>query len=95
MIPKTERLSADVLILGGGLAGCMGAVAAIKKGCTVILADKAWVGSSGEYFRHAAISSTTTLSRTTCTNGWNGGIRPETACSIPNGWNGTARTYTS
>ena len=38
MIPKTERLSADVLILGGGLAGCMGAVAAIKKGCTVILA---------------------------------------------------------
>lgn len=83
MIPKTERLSADVLILGGGLAGCMGAVAAIKKGCTVILADKAWVGS------------TTTLSRTTCTNGWNGGIRPETACSIPNGWNGTARTYTS
>lgn len=25
-----------------------GAVAAIKKGCTVILADKAWVGSSGE-----------------------------------------------
>lgn len=39
MIPKTERLSADVLILGGGLAGCMGAVAAIKKGCTVILAD--------------------------------------------------------
>ena len=48
MIPKTERLSADVLILGGGLAGCMGAVAAIKKGCTVILADKAWVGSSGE-----------------------------------------------
>ena len=48
MIPKTERLSADVLILGGGLARCMGAVAAIKKGCTVILADKAWVGSSGE-----------------------------------------------
>ncbi|MFQ8737472.1 MAG: FAD-binding protein [Bilophila wadsworthia] len=26
----------------------MGAVAAIKKGCTVILADKAWVGSRGE-----------------------------------------------
>lgn len=52
MIPKTERLSADVLILGGGLAGCMGAVAAIKKGCTVILADKA-VGRQQrrEYFR--------------------------------------------
>ena len=91
MIPKTERLSADVLILGGGLAGCMGAVAAIKKGCTVILADKAWVGSSGE----STFAAGDILSRTTCTNGWNGGIRPETACSIPNGWNGTARTYTS
>ena len=92
MIPKTERLSADVLILGGGLAGCMGAVAAIKKGCTVILADKA---AAARVLSPPAISSTTTLSRTTCTNGWNGGIRPETACSIPNGWNGTARTYTS
>ena len=92
MIPKTERLSADVLILGGGLAGCMGAVAAIKKGCTVILADTA---AAERVLSPPAISSITTLSRTTCTNGWNGGIRPETACSIPNGWNGTARTYTS
>ena len=50
MIPKTERLSADVLILGGGLAGCMGAVAAIKKGCTVILADKGRQ-QRREYFR--------------------------------------------
>lgn len=94
MIPKTERLSADVLILGGGLAGCMGAVAAIKKGCTVILADKAWVGSSGES-TFAAGDILYYDPEPTCTNGWNGGIRPETACSIPNGWNGTARTYTS
>ena len=94
MIPKTERLSADVLILGGGLAGCMGAVAAIKKGCTVILADKAWVGSSGEstfaagdilYYDPDQDDMHEWLER------WN----KETACSIPNGWNGTARTYTS
>lgn len=78
MIPKTER-RADVLILGG--LWCMGAVAAIKKGCRHP-ADKAWVGSSGRVLSPPAISSTTTLSRTTCTNGWNGGIRPETACSM-------------
>lgn len=48
MIPKTERKSADVLVLGGGMAGCMGAVAAAMAGLNVILADKAWVGGSGE-----------------------------------------------
>lgn len=48
MIPKTERLSADVLFLGGGMAGCMGAAAAAMAGRSVILADKAWVGGSGE-----------------------------------------------
>ena len=91
MIPKTERLSADVLILGGGLAGCMGAVAAIKKGCTVILADKAWVGSSGE----STFAAGDILYYDPEQDDMHGGIRPETACSIPNGWNGTARTYTS
>lgn len=48
MIPETERLNADVLVLGGGLAGCMGAIAAAQQGYSVILADKAWVGGSGE-----------------------------------------------
>lgn len=48
MIPATERKSADVLVLGGGMAGCMGAVAAAMAGRSVVLADKAWVGGSGE-----------------------------------------------
>ena len=48
MIPETERKSADVLVLGGGMAGCMGAVAAAMAGRSVILVDKAWVGGSGE-----------------------------------------------
>ena len=48
MIPATERKSADVLVLGGGMAGCMGAVAAAMAGRSVVLVDKAWVGGSGE-----------------------------------------------
>lgn len=48
MIPETERKSADVLVLGGGMAGCMGAVAAAMAGRSVVLVDKAWVGGSGE-----------------------------------------------
>lgn len=48
MFPETKKLEADVLVLGGGLAGCMGAIAAAEAGCSVILADKAWVGGSGE-----------------------------------------------
>ncbi|WP_273522956.1 FAD-binding protein [Mailhella massiliensis] len=48
MIPKTEQKSADVLVLGGGMAGCMGACAAAMAGRSVVLVDKAWVGGSGE-----------------------------------------------
>ena len=48
MIPETERKSADVLVLGGGMAGCMGAIAAAMAGRSVVLVDKAWVGGSGE-----------------------------------------------
>ena len=43
MIPKTEQKSADVLVLGGGMAGCMGACAAAMAGRSVVLVDKAWV----------------------------------------------------
>ncbi|WP_346665403.1 FAD-binding protein [uncultured Mailhella sp.] len=48
MIPNTEQKSADVLVLGGGIAGCMGACAAAMEGRSVILVDKAYVGGSGE-----------------------------------------------
>jgi len=44
---ETERLSADVLVLGGGVAGCMAAIAAAKAGRSVILVDKGAVRRSG------------------------------------------------
>jgi len=41
------NVSADVLILGGGLAGCHAAINAAKKGAKVVVADKAPVIRSG------------------------------------------------
>ena len=41
MIPIKERLESDVLIVGGGIAGLMAAIAAADKGASVILLDKA------------------------------------------------------
>jgi len=40
-------MQADVLVLGGGVAGCMAAIAAAKKGSSVILVDKAAPKRSG------------------------------------------------
>ena len=36
----TEKLSCDVLVLGGGLAGCYAAIAAARRGQSVILVEK-------------------------------------------------------
>ncbi|WP_242624853.1 FAD-dependent oxidoreductase [Krasilnikovia cinnamomea] len=41
------RLSADVLVLGGGPAGTWAAVAAAGAGARVVLADKGYCGTSG------------------------------------------------
>ena len=41
MIPIKERLESDVLIVGGGIAGLMSAIAAADKGASVTLLDKA------------------------------------------------------
>lgn len=41
------HLQADVLIVGGGLAGCWAAIAAAQAGASVILADKGYCGTSG------------------------------------------------
>lgn len=46
-INEQETLTADVLILGGGIAGCMAAISAAKKGVKVILVDKASPTRSG------------------------------------------------
>jgi len=41
------RLSADVLVIGGGLAGGWAAIAAARAGARVILVDKGYFGTSG------------------------------------------------
>lgn len=45
--PALLELRADVLIIGGGLAGTWAAVAAAREGATVVLADKGYCGTSG------------------------------------------------
>jgi succinate dehydrogenase/fumarate reductase flavoprotein subunit len=44
----TRLLQADVLIVGGGLAGCTAAIKAREAGVSVILVDKGYVGKSGQ-----------------------------------------------
>ncbi len=41
-------LDADVLVVGGGLAGCTAAIKAREAGVSVILVDKGYVGKSGQ-----------------------------------------------
>ncbi|WP_175650668.1 FAD-dependent oxidoreductase [Pseudomonas sp. Marseille-P9899] len=45
--PAPLHLRADVLVIGGGLAGTWAAVAAARKGAKVVLADKGYCGTSG------------------------------------------------
>lgn len=47
MIPVKEELACDVAIIGGGIAGLMGAIAAADQGAEVILLDKANTRRSG------------------------------------------------
>jgi len=44
---KENEASADVLIIGGGIAGCHAAISAAKKGAKVIVVDKAPIVRSG------------------------------------------------
>jgi succinate dehydrogenase/fumarate reductase flavoprotein subunit len=43
-----NRLEADVLVIGGGIAGCFAAIKASEQGATVILVDKGFAGKSGQ-----------------------------------------------
>lgn len=45
--PAPLELDADVLVIGGGLAGTWAAVAAAREGARVVLAEKGWCGTSG------------------------------------------------
>ncbi len=44
---KENKVSADVLILGGGIAGCHAAINAAKKGARVVVVEKAATIKSG------------------------------------------------
>ena len=44
---KTEVLKTDVLVLGGGIAGCFAAIKAKESGLDVVLVDKGNLGRSG------------------------------------------------
>ena len=43
-----NRLEADVLVIGGGIAGCFAAIKAREQGAEVILVDKGFAGKSGQ-----------------------------------------------
>ncbi|MBN1625141.1 MAG: FAD-binding protein [Deltaproteobacteria bacterium] len=45
---RENRMEADVLVVGGGIAGCFAAIKAAEQGAKVVLADKGYVGKSGQ-----------------------------------------------
>ena len=45
---KENRISCDVLVIGGGIAGCFSAIKASRQSADVVLADKGYAGKSGQ-----------------------------------------------
>ena len=65
---QTEEHTADVLVLGGGLAGCFAAIAAARRGQKVILVEKgatARSGAAGTGFDHWESACTNPCSEVT------------------------------
>lgn len=65
---QEERAQADVLVLGGGIAGCFAAIAAARKGKSVILVEKGAVirsGAAGSGVDHWESACTNPCSRVT------------------------------
>ena len=63
-----ETVSSDVLVLGGGMAGCYAAIAAARKGKSVVLVEKGATvrsGSAGSGFDHWESACTNPCSRVT------------------------------
>ena len=67
-IGQEEEVSCDVLVLGGGLAGCYAAIAAARKGKKVIVVEKGATersGAAGSGFDHWESACTNPCSRVT------------------------------
>lgn len=65
---KVEEVTSDVLILGGGLAGCYAAIAAARKGQSVVVVEKGATvrsGSAGSGFDHWESACTNPCSKVT------------------------------
>ena len=65
---KTEIVESDVVVLGGGLAGCFAAIAAARKGKKVVLVEKGATkrsGSAGTGFDHWESACTNPCSQVT------------------------------
>ncbi|MBT9777758.1 FAD-dependent oxidoreductase [Clostridium sp. MCC353] len=67
-VDQEEVVSSDVLVLGGGLAGCYAAIAAARKGKSVVLVEKGATvrsGSAGSGFDHWESACTNPCSKVT------------------------------
>ena len=63
-----ETVTSDVLVLGGGMAGCYAAIAAARKGKSVVLVEKGATersGSAGSGFDHWESACTNPCSQVT------------------------------
>ncbi len=65
---KENEITTDVLIIGGGIAGCHAAISAIKKGASVAVAEKGTVlrsGAGGDGVDHWHLACTNPCSKIT------------------------------
>lgn len=65
---RTDEITSDVLVLGGGLAGCYAAIAAARKGRSVTIVEKGAIvrsGAAGSGFDHWESACTNPCSRVT------------------------------
>ena len=58
-MPLENVVETDVLVIGGGIAGCFAAIKAREQGLDVTIVDKAYAGKSG---RESLLASATWFS---------------------------------
>lgn len=49
MMASDKVIECDVLVIGGGIAGCMAAIKAKQEGAKVLLVDKGFVSRTGQF----------------------------------------------